>query len=125
MLEPEELVDRYCEGWSDPNPRNRERLIRRALTPDAIYCDPRSGLLAVEPLLSYISLVIAARPGARVARTSHVDVHHGFGRFDWHVTLLDGTPLVTGTDFIELSAGREQLSRIVGFFNPLVTIADA
>lgn len=125
MSEIEDLIDRYCEAWSDPLPSKREALIRTALTPDATYCDPRSGLLAVEPLLSYISLVIAARPGARVVRISQVDVHHGLGRFEWHVQLLDGSFLPTGTDFIELSSDRRQLRRVVGFFAPLIAIANA
>ena len=28
----EELVDRYCRGWSDPDPQARERLLRDAPT---------------------------------------------------------------------------------------------
>ena len=36
------LIDRYCQGWSDPDADTRARLLREVLTPDATYADPHT-----------------------------------------------------------------------------------
>ncbi|HEX2541390.1 MAG TPA: nuclear transport factor 2 family protein [Caldimonas sp.] len=115
----EELVERYCRGWSDPDPRVRERLLRGALAADATYTDPQTDALTVEQLLAHIGGVLASMPGARIERTSAVDVHHEVGRFTWRLSLADGTALPEGTDFVEFDAGGERIRRIVGFFGPV------
>lgn len=119
MNEVEVLVDSYCQGWSDPDPLVRERLIRETLVPTATYADPRTDILSVEQLLFHISKIVTSRPGATVKRTSNVDVHHNFARFSWHVLLSDGTNLPEGIDFIELEDDGKRIRRIVGFFGPL------
>ena len=115
----ETLVDKYCRGWSDPDPKIRIGLIREVLAPEATYTDPRVDNLSVEQLLSHVSDVIASRPGATVKRTSSVDLHHNVARFNWHVELRDGTTLPEGIDFIQLEANGNRIVRIVGFFGPL------
>ena len=119
MNELEVVVDRYCQGWSDPDPLVRERLIRETLVPTATYADPRTDILSVDQLLSHISRIAASRPGATVRRTSTVDVHHNLARFTWHVLLSDGTNLAEGIDFIELEDDSKRIRRIVGFFGSL------
>lgn len=119
MNSVETLVDQYCRGWSSPDPKTRERLINESLTPDATYVDPRTVALSIEQLLTHISSVLAARPGATVMRTSAVDVHHSLARFSWRVVLSDGTALLEGIDFIELNVTALRICRIVGFFGPL------
>lgn len=116
MKDLETLVDLYCEGWSHPSAMERERLIRCALTADATYCDPRTSVLNVHALLEYITKIQEDRPGAQVRRTGAVDTHHGFGRFSWDVVLPGGTTLLEGIDFVELTADRSKINRIIGFF---------
>ncbi|MFT3664732.1 nuclear transport factor 2 family protein [Piscinibacter sp.] len=115
----EHLIDTYCDGWSAPTPEERERLIRATLADDATYCDPRADDLPVPDLLAHISGVQAKRPGAKVVRTSAVDVHHGFARFHWHVVLPDGTTLPEGLDVVELSPDGKRIQHVLGFFGPL------
>jgi len=115
----EHLIDTYCDGWSASKPEERERLIRAALADDATYCDPRANSLPIPNLLEHISEVQAKRPGARVVRTSVVDVHHSFARFHWHVVLPDGTTLPEGLDVVELSPDGKHIQKILGFFGPL------
>ncbi len=74
----------------------------------------------LDALLAHIDAVIARRPGARVVRTTRVDVHHDLARFGWRVVQADGTTLPEGLDLAELSEdGR--IRRIVGFFGPLAS----
>ena len=93
MISLEKLVDQYCEGWSASSSDGRERLIRLALSEGATYCDPRTEQLSILQLLGHIAKIHQSRPGAKVLRTSNVDVHHGLGRFNWQVVLPDGTTL--------------------------------
>ncbi|MFP8836297.1 hypothetical protein ACLIJR_18700 [Hydrogenophaga sp. XSHU_21] len=115
----EHLIDTYCAGWATSTPEDRERLIRATLADDATYCDPKTNHLAIPDLLEHISGVQAKRPGAKVVRTSAVDVHHGFARFHWHVALPDGTTLLEGLDVLELSSDGKRIQRVLGFFGPL------
>lgn len=115
----EELIDRYCRAWSDPDPRERKAVLAGVWAEGAVYVDPRVHASGVIELLDHIERVQAQRPGAQVLRTSRVDVHHHVGRFTWHVQLPDGSTLPEGIDFVELSADGQQIKRVVGFFGSL------
>ncbi len=102
----EALVDRYCLAWSDPDPARRRTLLAEVLAPDATYTDPRVHADTLEGLAAHIDRVLAQRPGARVLRTSSVDLHHGMARFAWHVVQADGTALPEGLDVVWLVGRR-------------------
>ncbi|MBK6615807.1 nuclear transport factor 2 family protein [Ottowia sp.] len=114
------LIDRYCQGWSDPDADTRARLLREVLTPDATYADPHTpAALPVDALIGHIAAVMARFPGAQVRRTSRVDVHHDAARFHWQVALAGGGTLPESVDFIDLEPGHGRIRRIVGFFGPI------
>lgn len=115
----EQLIDRYCEVWSTAHAGDRARLLGTVWAPGATYTDPTVHAAGAEALLSHIATVQARRPGAKVLRTSNLDVHHGMGRFAWHVLLPDGTALPEGIDFVTFSADDTRVEKIVGFFGPL------
>ena len=119
MTDLEDLVDRYCQGWSAPSPEARERLLRLTLSEDATYCDPQTAPIGIDGLMRHIAQVHQTWPGAQVLRTSRVDGHHHVARFHWHVALPDGSALPEGIDFIELSPDGTRIRRITGFFDPL------
>ena len=114
-----ELIDRYCAAWSDPAPARRAELLGEVWADGARYTDPTVDATTPADLLGHIAKVIARRPGAKVVRTSAVDMHHGLARFSWHVVQADGTSLPDGLDIAELSADGRRIQRIVGFFGPL------
>jgi hypothetical protein len=118
-LTPEELIDRYCLAWTSADTAERELHLKAVWDHGATYTDPRTNVTGLEGLLAHIAGVQAQRPGARVLRTSRVDVHHKLARFHWHVALPDGTTLPEGIDFAELSDDGTRIKRIVGFFGPL------
>ena len=119
MKSLEDLVDLYCEAWSTSSASEREQLVRETLTADATYCDPRTEPMPLDGLLAHIAKIQSERPGARVVRTSNIDIHHNFARFHWCVMLPDGTRLPEGIDVIELSSDGQRIQRIIGFFGPL------
>lgn len=114
-----ELIDRYCAVWSEPDASRRMELLASVWAKDATYTDPRVHAATAAQLLAHIERVLAQRPGAKVVRTSALDVHHGVGRFSWHVVQADGTALPDGLDIAEFSSDGRQIRRIVGFFGPL------
>jgi hypothetical protein len=114
-----ELIDRYCAVWNEPRSSRRTELLAEVWAPDATYTDPRVDAVTSAELLAHIERVLAQRPGAKVVRTSALDVHHGVGRFSWHVVQADGTALPDGLDIAEFSSDGRRIRRIVGFFGPL------
>jgi hypothetical protein len=116
----EALIDRYCLAWSDPDPVRRAALLGEVWAPDATYTDPTVHARGAAELLEHIGRVVTRRPGARVVRTSNVDVHHGIARFAWQLVQADGSALPDGLDIAELTPDGTRLARIVGFFGPLL-----
>ncbi len=81
------LIDRYCAVWNEPEPERRKALLESVWADGATYTDPRADTKGVDELLAHIATVRAGRPGAKIVRTTAVDVHHGivrFGRGRWH-----------------------------------------
>lgn len=114
----ERLIDIYCSAWSDPDPRRRREILTGIWGDAATYTDPSIHAATLDELLDHITKVAAGRPGARVVRTSRVDMHHRLARFGWRVVLADGTERPEGLDLAEISSdGR--IGRIIGFFGPL------
>jgi SnoaL-like domain len=112
------LVDTYCRAWSEPDADARQLLLDEAWDEDGTYTDPMSDVAGRAALHEYIGASFDAFPGMVIAATSAVDVHHDKGRFDWQLTLPDGSVPVAGTDFVQVTA-QGQIRSIVGFFGPL------
>ena len=123
-MDATQLIDRYCEVWSEPDAGRRAELLAAVWAPGATYTDPSVYAASAGELLAHIANVQARRPGAKVLRTSRVDRHHRVARFAWHVVQADGTVLPEGTDIAFVSADGTVIERIVGFFGPLVRKAD-
>jgi hypothetical protein len=113
------LIDRYCEAWSDPDRARRRDILLSVWARNATYTDPKVQAATAEELLAHIERVLAGRPGAKVVRTSRVDMHHHMARFAWHIVQADGSALPDGLDIAWISADGRKLERIIGFFGPL------
>jgi hypothetical protein len=115
-----ELIDRYCQVWTEPNADRRAELLASVWGADATYTDPSVYAANAEDLLAHIATVQARRHGSKVLRTSQVDVHHGIARFAWHVVQADGSHLPEGLDVAFVSPDGARIERIIGFFGPLM-----
>jgi hypothetical protein len=123
-MELSDLIDRYCQVWSEPDAVRRAELLASVWEARATYTDPTVHAHSADALLAHIAKVQAKRPGSRVLRTSKVDVHHGIARFAWHVVQADGTTLPEGLDLAIISPDGEKIERIIGFFGPLTRESD-
>ena len=114
-----ELIDRYCRVWNEADSSARAELLASLWGSNATYTDPSVHTTSAHELLAHIAAVRARRPGASVARTSAVDVHHSVARFAWHVVQADGTALPEGIDIAFISSDGSRIERIIGFFGPV------
>jgi hypothetical protein len=120
-VDPSRLIDSYCEVWSEADEDRRAQLLASVWAPHATYTDPSVHAANANELLAHIARVLARRPGARVVRTSNVDLHHGLARFAWQVVQADGTALPPGLDIAFIAPGGTRIERIIGFFGPLAS----
>lgn len=113
-----ELIDRYCDVWSEPDEASRAEKLAAVWSKGAIYVDPGVHAEGAAELLAHIAGVQAKRPGSRVERTSGLDLHHGIGHFAWRAVGVDGAVLREGIDVAFFDADGSRIERIVGFFAP-------
>ena len=118
-MELSELIDTYCQAWSEALPARRAELLERALEPTATYTDPTAHTVGISELLTHIDKVLARRPGSRVVRTSELDSHHRMVRFHWRAIELNGNELPEGIDVAFISEDGRRIEKIIGFFGPL------
>jgi hypothetical protein len=113
------LIDRYCEVWNEPNAVHRAELLNSVWAENATYTDPTVHAANATELLAHIAKVQSGRPGAKIIRTSAVDLHHGVARFAWCMIRADGTAMPEGLDIAFLTLDETKIARIIGFFGPL------
>jgi hypothetical protein len=113
------LIDTYCASWSSDNAQQRRALLLPIWSDGATYTDPTVHVIGVEALLAHIASIQSRYPGARIVRTSNVDVHHDIARFAWKFVMPDGSSLPEGLDIAFLDVGQKRVSRIIGFFGML------
>lgn len=114
------LIASYAAAWSESDRTARETLLERVFAVDGTYTDPTVDLAGRAALVTHIGRFQERSPGARIEPISVVDAHHGQLRFAWRLALPDGTVVVEGLDYGELTRDGK-IKRIVGFFGPLAT----
>ncbi len=114
-----DLIDRYCAVWNEVDEALRATLLHAVWARDATYTDPRAATTGAEELLAHIVRIRASRPGARIERTTAVDIHHGIARFGWRVVEADGNKLPEGLDIAFFTPDGSRIESIIGFFGPL------
>lgn len=122
-MNTQDLVDRYCQAWSDPDPAARKALLAGVWSTNASYSDPTVFELDAAALLAHIARIQLTRPGAKVVRSTAVDQHQTFARFGFQVVGADGAILREGMDIVTLSSDGSRIERVVGFFGPLLDAA--
>ncbi|MCX8567577.1 MULTISPECIES: hypothetical protein [Hyphomicrobiales] len=118
------LIDTYCAAWSTESAEQRRALLLPLWGDGATYTDPSAHADGAEELLAHIAGIQARYPGARVLRTSDVDVHHGVARFAWKFVMPDGSTLPEGLDIAFVDGDQRRITRIIGFFGTLKRSSD-
>ncbi|WP_395449648.1 hypothetical protein ACHMW7_07400 [Aminobacter sp. UC22_36] len=113
------LVDTYCAAWSAESAEQRRALLLSVWSEGATYTDPTVHAEGAEELLAHIAGIQGKHPGARILRTSDVDVHHGVARFAWRFVMPDGSSPREGLDIAFVDPDQKRITRIIGFFGAL------
>jgi hypothetical protein len=108
-------VDAYIEMWNETDPQRRAAHIERAWTPEGGYVDPVFQASGHAALNDMVSDARSQFPGHTVVRTSGVDSHHHYLRFDWELRDGQGTAVLGGID-VAVVADDGRLSGLAGFF---------
>ncbi|HSV54818.1 MAG TPA: hypothetical protein VLJ57_22030 [Burkholderiaceae bacterium] len=124
-MNPTDIIDRYCQAWSDVDPNTRAGLLASVWSTTATYSDPTVLDLDADALLAHIGRIQASRPGAKVLRSTPLDAHHAFARFGFKVVGTDGNILREGIDVVLFSPDGTRIERIIGFFGSLSAQNDA
>lgn len=109
------IIDRYLDAYGQPDTTSRRELIADAFSADAALADPPFETSGHEGLDATFAAVQAQFPGNSFRRTSGIDEHHGWARYDWELVAPDGTVSVAGTDTVRF-APDGRIAAVVGFF---------
>lgn len=108
----------YFRAWNEHDPDERRRLLKLAVTEDAVLIDPTGSWEGTAGLAERIGRYHEAAPGTVVVTASDVDAHNHVVRYAWKIVNQDDTEVMQGTDVAERSDdGR--LKRILMFHGPL------
>jgi hypothetical protein len=117
------IVDTHLQGYCEPDPARRADLLGRVWHADGELLDPPIAGVGPEEIAALVDVVLGHYPQHRFVRTSTVDAHHDHARYAWDLVAPDGAVAVSGLDVATVVDGR--LSRVVGFFGPLVAADSA
>jgi hypothetical protein len=108
-------VDAYIDMWNEADPQRRAAHIERA---EGGYVDPAFQATGHAALNDMVSEARSQFPGHAIVRTSGIDSHHHYLRFDWELRDGEGTVVVGGID-VAVVAADGRLSGLAGFFGPV------
>ena len=111
-------IDTYLEAYAEADPVRRKELIGRVWAADGRLVDPPIEGAGHDGIGDVAAALQSQFPGHTFQRTSGIDAHHGFARYEWTMLAPDGTTVLTGLDIAEV-ADDGTLQRVVGFFGPL------
>jgi hypothetical protein len=115
-------VEAYFGALNEADPARRAELVSAAWAEEGRYFDPLMEAAGHDAIANLTAVVQEQFPGARFARTSGIDAHHGILRFGWRLANPDGSVVVEGLD-VGVVGDDHRLTRIAGFFGPLPAAA--
>jgi SnoaL-like domain len=116
------MVDTHLRAYCEPDPATRADLLAAVWAPTGTLIDPPFDGEGLDAIAAMVDVVLTHYAGHTFRRTTAIDAHHAFGRYEWELVGPDGDVAVTGTDIVEIDDdGR--LTRIIGFFGLLASAA--
>lgn len=120
MTELATTIDRHLEGYAEPDPERRRRLLAESWAEEGELLDPPLEATGIDSIAGLVDSVLTHFPNHRFRRTSAVDEHHDRARYAWDLVAPDGTVAVSGLDVVQVRDGR--LVSVVGFFGDLAPV---
>ena len=99
------MIDAYCFAWNETSAPARREMLARCWEPDAAFRDGMGTADGLDALDRYIGKAQQFLPGFRLEAAGKPDLVHGYVRFPWVIRTPDGSVMMRGTNFGQLSAG--------------------
>ena len=110
-------VDAYQACWAETDATKRARLLETCWAPEAIFRDAQGYAEGRGELCDYIGAAQRFAANVRFEREGPVLVAHGFVTYRWRFVAPDGSVVMRGSNFGELSPEGHFLS-MAGFWEP-------
>lgn len=118
MSDLETTIDTHLAAYGEADAARRDQLISQVWTEDGRLVDPPIDGAGHDGISAMAATVQSHYTAHTFRRTSGVDMHHAFARYEWELVAPDGTVALTGLDVAEV-ADDGRLRRVVGFLGPL------
>ena len=111
----ERLVDGHLAAYCDPDPARRSAAIRQLWSAEGRLVDPPLEARGHQGIADQAATLLSQFPRHRFERSTAIDAHHGFLRYEWRLVDASGATVLQGLDFAEVD-GEGRLRLVVGFF---------
>jgi len=109
------LIDSYLSAYGEPNRDARAKLVRDIWNPQGRLIDPPMSAKGHDEIVAQADALLSLYPDHRFCRSSAIDEHHGFAKYDWELLNAQGVIVLRGTDFATIDDDGK-LACVVGFF---------
>ncbi len=110
------LVETYVKAWAEHDPTHRLELLKRCWAEDGVFCDAMGYAAGIDDLNDHIGMAQRFARGISMELVGAPSRSHGFVSHRWRMVAPDGTPLLSGSNTIELD--------VQGFIVSLVGFVD-
>ncbi len=121
MSDLQTTIDTHLRAYSEPGVARREELVGRVWAVDGQLIDPPLSGVGRAEISRMAAAVQQHYPGHSFRRSSGVDEHHGFARYEWELVAPDGSVSLSGLDVAEVGDDG-LLRRVVGFLGLVPTM---
>ncbi len=116
MSNAKQIVDGYFTMWNEPNADERQTVIQRVWSEDAVSVDPVVQVEGHAAIGDMVSKFHQDYPGHSFALSGEIVEHHDRLRFHWRMMDPKGDVQLSGLDCVRLSQdGR--IADLAGFFD--------
>ncbi|OAA18428.1 SnoaL-like domain-containing protein [Frankia sp. EI5c] len=106
---------RVYEAWPASSTDQRREILAEVCTPDVEYVNPLKRARGIQEFAETISELAGALPGHLPVRTSGVDAHHDWVRYEWALRDRSGQAVLGGIEIVRFTP-EARLASIVSFF---------
>lgn len=109
------LIDSYLSAYGEPDCDARAKLVRDIWNPQGRLIDPPMSAQGHDEIVAQSDTLLSLYPDHRFHRSSAIDEHHGFAKYNWKLLNSQGVVVLAGTDFASIDDDGK-LACVVGFF---------
>lgn len=113
-----EAIDTYLTAYAEPDADRRSQLIAQVWATDGELLDPPIDGRGYDGISAAAATLQAHFPDHTFRRTTGIDAHHAYARYEWELVGPDGAVAVAGLDVAQVD-DEGRLRRVVGFLGPI------